>query len=125
MASGGGRDRKLNILHDFFSRVPEISDSTYPSHAQHRHLVCVAKDKPPSKPLPSCWSSHCHLLAGALTVHQLEEVVEDKVLAARVASQLECLAVVHRALLLVDLSHKVSVCTTTQGVSAGIPGAGQ
>ena len=38
-----------------------------------------------------------------LTVNQLEDVVEDKVLLLGVASQLEGLRIVHRALLLIDL----------------------
>lgn len=49
---------------------------------------------------PGIWSH-----ARRLTIHQLEDVVEDKVLSARVARQLERLGVIHRALLLVDLEN--------------------
>jgi len=46
------------------------------------------------------------LLQATLTVHQLEDIIVDKVLTSgSVLYELEGLAVVHRALLLVDLLH--------------------
>lgn len=52
-----------------------------------------------------------HHLAGEphLAVNQLEDIVEDEVLALWVTSELEGLGVVHRALLFVDLEGKAAV----------------
>lgn len=51
-----------------------------------------------------------HLFFYCLTVDELEEIVEDKVLAARVAGKLERLGVAHGALLLINLCREKKLC---------------
>lgn len=44
--------------------------------------------------------------SNSLTIHKLEEIVEDEIVAALVAGELESLCVVHWSLLLVNLQER-------------------